>query len=90
MVAASAFLAITLQAQQASDEVAPEVETALANKFEDISSEVAVSLAMKAMGKPVLANEWMVVVANPHAAAAGARVLCARDRRRRRQSSLLP
>ena len=75
MVAASAFLAITLQAQQASDEVAPEVETALANKFEDISSEVAVSLAMKAMGKPVLANDWMVVVANPHAAAAGARVL---------------
>ena len=75
MVAASTFLAITLQAQQASDEVAPEVETTLANKFEDISSEVAVSLAMKAMGKPVLANEWMVVVANPHAAAAGARVL---------------
>ena len=75
MVAASTFLAITLQAQQASDEVAPEVETALANKFEDISSEVAVSLAMKAMGKPVLANDWMVVVANPHAAAAGARVL---------------
>ena len=75
MVAASTFLAITLQAQQASDEVAPEVETALANKFEDISSEVAVSLAKKAMGKPVLANDWMVVVANPHAAAAGARVL---------------
>ena len=75
MVAASTFLAITLQAQQASDEVAPEVETALANKFEDISSEVAVSLATKAMGAPVLASDWMVVVANPHAAAAGARVL---------------
>ena len=75
MVAASAFLAITLQAQQASDEVAPEVETTLANKFEDISSEVAVSLATKAMGAPVLASDWMVVVANPHAAAAGARVL---------------
>ena len=75
MVTASAFLAITLQAQQASDEVAPEVETALANKFEDISSEVAVSLATKAMGAPVLASDWMVVVANPHAAAAGARVL---------------
>ena len=75
MVAALTFLAMTLQAQQASEELAPEAEAALANKFEDISPEVAVSLAMKAMGEPVLANDWMVVVANPHAAAAGARVL---------------
>ena len=64
-----------MQAQQASDGVAPEAETALAIKFEALSPEVATSLAAKAKGEPILAKDWMVAVANPHAATAGARVL---------------
>ncbi len=69
------FLTMSLQAQQASDGVAPEAETALAKKFEALSPEVATSLAAKAKGEPILAKDWMVAVANPHAATAGARVL---------------
>ena len=75
IIAASIFLAMSVQAQQVTDEVAPEAETAIATKFEAISSEVATSLATKARGEPVLANDWMIAVANPHAAVAGARVL---------------
>ena len=69
------LLSVPLQAQQVSDEVMPEAETALAIKLEALSPEVVTSLAAKARGKPILAKEWMVAVANPHAAAAGARVL---------------
>ena len=69
------LLTASVQAQQVSDEVLPEAETALAIKFEALSLEVATSLAAKARGKPVLAKDWMVAVANPHAATAGARVL---------------
>ena len=53
----------------------PETETELAVNFEAISTEVAKSLEAKAKGDPVFAKNWMVSVANPHAAAAGARVL---------------
>ena len=69
------LLSISVQAQQASDEVLPEAEIALAIELETLSPEVATSLAAKARGKPVLAKDWMVAVANPHAATAGARVL---------------
>ena len=69
------FLSISLQAQQISDEVLPEAETALPIKFEGLSPDVADSLAAKARGEPILAKDWMVAVANPHAATAGARVL---------------
>ena len=69
------FLSVSLQAQQASDEVLPEAETPLAIKFEALSSDVANSLAAKSRGEPILAKDWMVAVANPHAATAGARVL---------------
>ena len=69
------LLSVSVQAQQASDEVLPEAETALAIEFKTLSPEVATSLAAKARGKPVLAKDWMVAVANPHAATAGARVL---------------
>ena len=62
-------------AQQISDEVLPEAETALAIKFEALSPDVADSLAAKARGEPILAKNWMVAAANPHAATAGARVL---------------
>jgi len=53
----------------------PETDTELAVNFEAISTEVAKSLEAKAKGDPVFAKNWMVSVANPHAAAAGARVL---------------
>ena len=70
------YLLITcLNAQQASDQVMPETDTELTVNFEAISTEVAKSLEAKAKGDPVFAKNWMVSVANPHAAAAGARVL---------------
>jgi len=56
----------------ASDTGAP---SATAPGFEAISPEVAAALAAKAAGRPVEAGRWMVAAANPHAAAAGARVL---------------
>lgn len=72
-----AFFLLTtcLNAQQASDQVMPETDTELTVNFEAISTEVAKSLEAKAKGDPVFAKNWMVSVANPHAAAAGARVL---------------
>ena len=69
------LLTTCLNAQQASDQVMPETDTEVAVNFEAISTEVAKSLEAKAKGDPVFAKNWMVSVANPHAAAAGARVL---------------
>ena len=69
------LLTTCLNAQQASDQVMPETDTELAVNFEAISTEVAKSLEAKAKGDPVFAKNWMISVANPHAAAAGARVL---------------
>ena len=69
------LLTTCLNAQQASDKVMPETDTELAVNFEAISTEVAKSLEAKAKGDPVFAKDWMISVANPHAAAAGARVL---------------
>ena len=69
------LLTTCLNAQQASDQVMPETDTELAINFEAISTKVAKSLEVKAKGDPVFAKNWMVSVANPHAAAAGARVL---------------
>ena len=69
------LLTTCLNAQQASDQVMPETDTELTVNFEAISTEVAKSLEAKAKGAPVFAKNWMVSVANPHAAAAGARVL---------------
>ena len=62
-----------LAAQQAADAVEP--EAAAGGGFEALSPEVAAALAAKAEGRPVEAQEWMVAAANPHAVAAGARVL---------------
>lgn len=53
----------------------PEADTELAINFEAISPEVAKSLQAKAKNEPVFAKNWMVSVANPHAAPADARVL---------------
>ncbi|MEP1209451.1 MAG: gamma-glutamyltransferase [Rhizobiaceae bacterium] len=54
------FMAGPVMAQQAADSVAP---------------EAAISLQSKAQGKPVLANNWMVAIANPLAAEVAAKVL---------------
>lgn len=75
IMAASTFFTMPLKAQQASDGVVPEADVTLAVKFEAISPDVEASLAAKARGEPIVAKNWMVAVANPHAAAAGARVL---------------
>ena len=75
IIVTSMLLSAPVRAQQASDEAVPETETSVELKFEALSPEVAASLAAKARGEPVFARDWMVAVANPHAATAGARVL---------------
>jgi gamma-glutamyltranspeptidase/glutathione hydrolase len=62
-------------AQQAADSVAP--EAAGGGAFEAISSDVTASFAAKDAGRPVMAENWMVAAANPHAVKAGADVLAA-------------
>jgi len=74
-IIASIVYAMSLNAQQATDSVAPEAEVEFEVLFDTISPEVEASLSAKAAGKPVLAKNWMVAAANPHAVAAGARVL---------------
>jgi gamma-glutamyltranspeptidase / glutathione hydrolase len=69
------LLSTPVRAHQASDEVLPETETSVGVNLEAFSLEAAASLAAKARGEPVLAKDWMVAAANPHAAIAGARVL---------------
>ena len=62
-------------AQQAADAVAPEAATAGA--FQSLSPEIARALEVKDAGRPVEADSWMVVAANPYAVKAGADVLAA-------------
>jgi gamma-glutamyltranspeptidase/glutathione hydrolase len=75
----TAFIACTIaspvMAQVAADGVAPEVETALTERFLGLSAAGNAALESKAMGKPVLADDWMVTAANPLAVEAGADVL---------------
>jgi gamma-glutamyltranspeptidase/glutathione hydrolase len=59
-------------AQQAADSVAPEAAGAGALA---VSAGTEAGLAAKAAGRPVAAEDWMVTAANPHAVAAGAKVL---------------
>ncbi|WP_296762683.1 gamma-glutamyltransferase [Sediminimonas sp.] len=63
---------IPVAAQQAADAHSPEAGGAGALA---ISPGVAAALDAKADGRPVAARDWMLSVANPHAARAGARVL---------------
>ncbi|ETX27209.1 gamma-glutamyltransferase [Roseivivax isoporae] len=71
-----AALVVPAAAQQAADAIAPEAATAQdAEAFADLGSEVAAAFEAKAAGRPVEAEEWMVVAANPVAVAAGAEVL---------------
>ncbi|MEP0942981.1 MAG: gamma-glutamyltransferase [Rhizobiaceae bacterium] len=62
MLCGAALLVAPVQAQQATDAVAPEAQTAAAH-------------AAKQSGKPVVAEKWMVAVANPLAAEAAADAL---------------
>jgi gamma-glutamyltranspeptidase / glutathione hydrolase len=65
--------ATSAQTRQAADGVAPESET---TGFADsVSLAVARALDAKAAGRPVLAENWMISVANPLAAEVGAAVL---------------
>ena len=60
-------------AQQTADGVEPETSTL--GVFSSFDPAVQQALASKAMGKPVVGHNWMVVAANPHAVQAGADVL---------------
>lgn len=66
------FLSGAALAQQAADAVAPEMGGAGAMA---ISPAVAAGFEAKSAGRPVLADKWMIVAANPYAAQAGADVL---------------
>lgn len=67
------FSASAVRAQEAADAVAPEGVSS--GGMAAISEAVAVSLAAKAAGQPVEAENWMIAAANPHAVEAGAEVL---------------
>ncbi|MCZ0814029.1 MAG: gamma-glutamyltransferase [Pseudomonadota bacterium] len=73
--AAAMLFSGALWAQQATDSVAPEGAGVGSAASVPASSEVAAAEAAKAAGRPVEAQDWMVSVANPLAAEAGARVL---------------
>ena len=60
-------------AQQAADAVSP--EGGGAGAFQGMSAQVDAAFAAKAAGTPVVARNWMVAAANPHAVQAGADVL---------------
>ncbi|WP_386628471.1 gamma-glutamyltransferase [Sulfitobacter geojensis] len=62
-------------AQQAADAVEP--ESAGAGVFGGMPAELATALAAKQAGVPVVASDWMIAAANPHAVKAGADVLAA-------------
>ncbi|HWL56999.1 MAG TPA: gamma-glutamyltransferase [Paracoccus sp. (in: a-proteobacteria)] len=69
----------TAWAQQAADAFAPEGATTEARPevWSGLGAPARTALAAKAAGKPVEARDWMVSVAHPLAAEAGARILAA-------------
>ncbi|MFQ1702187.1 gamma-glutamyltransferase [Loktanella agnita] len=68
------FLVSPALAQQAADAVAPENDTTV-GAFTGLSDDAQAALATKEAGQPVVAEDWMVVAANPLAVEAGAEVL---------------
>jgi len=62
-------------AQQVADTVAPEASGV--GVFEGLGPQIDAAFAAKAAGQPVLARDWMIAAANPHAVQAGADVLSA-------------
>jgi len=63
------------KAQQAADGVRP--EAASRGAFEALSSDISAAFDARDAGAPVVAQNWMVAAANPHAVRAGADVLAA-------------
>ncbi|MCT4331880.1 gamma-glutamyltransferase [Paracoccus sp. YLB-12] len=64
-------------AQQATDDIAPEISSEAAGEtaFAGLSQGARDALTSKSEGKPVTAQNWMVAAANPLAVEAGARIL---------------
>ncbi|MDF3415825.1 gamma-glutamyltransferase [Sulfitobacter sp. M57] len=71
----SVVLAGAAGAQQVADAVEPEAGGA--GVFKGLPAQIATALASKDAGVPVVASEWMIAAANPHAVKAGADVLAA-------------
>ncbi len=71
----SVVLAGAASAQQAADAVEPEAGGVGA--FDGLPAAFTAALAAKDAGKAVLASDWMIAAANPHAVKAGADVLAA-------------
>lgn len=61
-------------AQQAADTVVPETETG-PSSFDALTEAGRAALALKEVGKPAVAEKWMIAAANPLAVEAGAAVL---------------
>ncbi|MBO9455384.1 gamma-glutamyltransferase [Paracoccus sp. R12_1] len=76
LLAGSAWAAPVV-AQQATDDIAPEVSSEAAGEtaFAGLSQGARDALTSKSEGKPVTAQNWMVAAANPLAVEAGARIL---------------
>jgi gamma-glutamyltranspeptidase/glutathione hydrolase len=69
------FAPVASPAQQAADRIAPESATASPAIDPRLAPDLKAALVAKAEGRPVTAQDWMVVAANPLAAQAGADVL---------------
>ena len=72
-IVVAGFAGSMVVAQQAADSVAP--EGASQGTFTDISPQITAAFDAKTAGKPIVAQNWMVAAANPHAVKAGADVL---------------
>jgi gamma-glutamyltranspeptidase/glutathione hydrolase len=74
---ASSAWAAPVVAQQATDDIAPEISSEAAGEtaFAGLSQGARDALTSKSEGKPVIAQNWMVAAANPLAVEAGARIL---------------
>ncbi len=71
-----AALAAPVAAQEAADAIAPESATEVGVFSEArIGSSLRAAIKAKSEGRPTTARKWMIAVANPHAARAGAGVL---------------
>ena len=75
LISGAAGLPLVSLAQEAKEALAPESATAALSSLDVLSDAARASLAAKQAGKPVVAQDWMVVAANPLAVEAGARVL---------------
>jgi len=75
VVAIAAMASAPLHAQTTTDAIAPEADTALTTAFVGLGDAAQSALDAKNAGAPVVADDWMVVAANPLAVQAGADIL---------------